>query len=272
MTLFCNAARGDATVSIGRTLMTSICRVVLVLLYVVISTSGQQIASVDLRRPAVIAKADDEKDPWLGIPAGCGEKLRASVEDGSVIPGAPSPKQIKVSMVGLNGKKLGAGTEVETTVKLENESSESIQIPWSTNYKKIENDQDLDNGSIEDGSFRITLTSRLNNTRHVGILLRDLFQGLVSSKFVSGSELILEPGKWITAQIRFKVEEIGGQTEPIKKGEYDLRAEWRQAEHTRKVNGCDMTTGYFDYYYNQNKPAVRSDFLVLRYPPQSRSV
>jgi len=70
--------------------------------------------------------------------------------------------------------------------------------------------------------------------------------------------LRVEPGQWITANLKFLLEEkqILSVLLPVKPGKAEIGVQWRQARYTWKRDGCAVQTGYFNYDYQQDTKAV----------------
>ena len=102
----------------------------------------------------------------------------------------------------------------------------------------------------------------LDNRKNRTIALKTAEWPLYGSRFVTGSQLKIKPGEWITAFLDFKVEDlyhIVSVTEfPV--GKMSLFVEWGQASRTWSREKCGWNKGWFDYdrgnYYKQARPTI----------------
>jgi hypothetical protein len=187
-------------------------RLTLIALCFVVRAYSQEVASVNLRRNAVSSppksqnqqRHSSERDEK---PAGC-EKPEIIIGDGLIVPEDHQLRKIKVEFVSLSESNLVIGEEIEATVKLQNVGKQSIEIPWSTDYRTAHDNQDPDDRAWEFG--RIELQSADDGPREntegrldSNIDFRNLSQTLFASPFVPDCKLTVKPGEWITAQINF---------------------------------------------------------------------
>jgi hypothetical protein len=165
-----------------------------------IPARAQQIASVDLTKPPESAK-DAEVRKTNDPPNGCLKLLPGRFSDGVVLAqqGHPQP-EIVVEIIRVNDRILISGSESQVEVRLRNSGKELIHIPWSLDANTIQNGQDPNHVHWETGDFVVVLNgSRLAN--------RTLTQRLYSSEFSKGSQMTIQPGEWVTATIKFKLED-----------------------------------------------------------------
>ncbi len=213
----------------------------------VASAQAQQIASVDLSRAGVQSSEYSQK--LAAVPEGCQQLLGGSVADGVVAPPTEGPREIDVSIVKLSNENPVLGSEVEGEVQLKNTGEHPIQIPWSLDPNTIDKGQDSGRLEWNEGSINMSLAP--------GESLESLSWPLFGSRSSEGSELSIQPGEWVTLIVKFKVAlrfPIPGRSLPKGKGE--LVAQWEQADRTKAVKNCAVTTGWFTFngYYRQRNP------------------
>jgi hypothetical protein len=224
----------------------------LVVFYVAVaSAQAQQIASVDVSRTG---KPSEYLQKLTAVPDGCKELSGGTVADGFVLPPTEGPRNIEVSVTKLSSDNPVLGSEVEGDVQLRNSGEYPIQIPWSLDPNTIDKGQDFGHLEWNEGSINVTLMD--------GEPLEGLSLPLFGSSFSEGSELTIQPGEWVTLIIKFRVAPrfpIPGRSLP--KGEEALLVEWEQADRTRVVRNCALTTGWYSYrsYYRQRNPTVTID-------------
>jgi hypothetical protein len=216
---------------------------------VVFSARAQKIASVDLTKPPESAKAVDIQktdEP----PDGCQKLLQGGFADGYALPqqGHPQP-EISVEIVRVNDLMPASGSESQVGVRLRNSGKEPVHIPWSLDASTIENGQDPNHMHWEVGDFVVKLNGAM-------LANRKLTQRLYGSEFVKGSQLTIPPGGWITATIKFKLENMFFPDRPLEAGESQLSVEWEQSARSRDISDCKVTDRNYEYGYNQMNPTV----------------
>ena len=85
---------------------------------------------------------------------------------------------------------------------------------------------------------------------------RTLTQRLYGSEFVKGSQLTILPRGWITATIKFKLENMFFPHRPLAAGESQLSVEWEQSARTRDIRECNAMDGNYVYGYKQMNPTA----------------
>lgn len=216
---------------------------------------AQQIDSKDLLRQSAVPNAPPQVPEKAENPKGC-EKQAVGFADGVTLTKDNVPRKMKVELVKINETKLIEGSEIMATAKLQNVGAQSIEIPWSTDFRTTQDGQDPDNRSWEVGLFQISLRNKANQYNE----LMGMSQPLYSSKFVKGSTLTINPGEWITAQISFKVAVHDPPYEKLEEGSADLALEWFQSVRSLVVKDCGVMLGYFPYdgfYERKNRVVVR---------------
>jgi hypothetical protein len=207
---------------------------------------AQQVASTDLLRspaaatPATPAQTPEESDH----PNGC-SKMGVGFADGVTLDEDRKPRKLMVGLVEISTSKLTIGSEVIATAKLQNIGGKSLQIPWSTDFRTTMDGQDPDNRSWEVAEFRMSIRDKKNPHYYDRLVITS--QPLYASKFVPGSYLTIEPGRWITARISFRIAVQRPAFEKLSVGTNTLAMEWFQTVRTRKVKDCGVTLGYFPY-------------------------
>jgi hypothetical protein len=210
---------------------------------------NQQVGSVDLTRSAPTTV---HQQP---IPAGCKEITPSGTGDGWQEPEDHQPRHIAVVVLTVKPEKLTPRTEVEATVELRNGDTKPIQIPWSTDASVKEEGLKLNAFQWQAGTFDFTLK---NDEGHQ-IRLKSVTEWLYGSQFVPGSWLIIQPGQNIRASVRFRVEDLYSiEPLPLKEGNWQLSAEWRQVGRTLSIKNCKAWNGYFryDHFYAQDSPPL----------------
>jgi hypothetical protein len=228
------------------------CAAQLAVCFCMLATSalGQQIASVDLTHPTEPPKSTGKQNKTV-LPKGCEKLLPGVIGDGFVGPPDSEPREIVVEMIKASNQSPAIGSEVQGRVQLRNNGKYPIEIPWSTDPTVAVKGQDPYHLNWEDGNFRVVWQD--------DFLLKNLTQSLYGSRFAAGSMLMIQPGEWVTAEVKLKLEPeypIPGRL--IKAGEGRLRVEWEQTAGTRDVKNCAVASGFFKYgsYYHQQNPAI----------------
>lgn len=229
------------------------------------SAQGQQIASVDLTHPTVPTKSAVDQTKTV-MPKRCEKVSPHAIGDGLVAPSDHEPREITVEIVKVSNQNLVIGSEVQGEVQLRNSGKYPIQIPWSTDPTIVEKGQNPYHLTWEVGSFSVVWQD--------DFLLKGLTQSLYGSKFAVGSMLTIQPGEWVTAEVKFTLEPeypIPGRL--IKDGEGQLQAKWEQTERSRDIRdikNCSYGLTFFRYgsYYHQQNPPITikatSDRSIVR--------
>jgi hypothetical protein len=215
----------------------------------VFSARAQKIASVDLTKPPDSAKAVDIQktdEP----PNGCQKLLQGGFADGYVLPQQGHPQaEISVEIVRVNDPTPASGSESQAEVRLRNNGKEPIHIPWSLDVGTVENGQDPNHLHWEVGDFVVELDGAM-------LANRTLTQRLYGSEFVKGSQLTIQPSEWVTATIKFKLENMFFPDRPLAAGESQLSVEWEQSARSRDIRDCKAMDGNYKYGYKQTNPTV----------------
>lgn len=215
----------------------------------VVSARAQQIASVDLTKPPESAK-DAEVQKTNELPNGCQKLLPGIIADGIALPQQGHPQsEIAVEIIRVNDPTPTSGSESHAEVRLRNSGQEPIHIPWSLDTSTIQNGQDPNHVHWEVGDFVVRLNGAM-------LANRTLTKRLYGSEFSKGSQLTIQPGGWITATIKFKLENMFFPDRPLKVGESQLSVEWEQSARSWDVSDCKLTNGYWKYSYKQMNPTV----------------
>jgi hypothetical protein len=188
-------------------------------------------------------KSEQNSQP-LELPNGCSKISTTHIVDGVITAEDHLEREILVAITNVSEKNPREGSELQAEVTLRNTGKQSIQVPWNTDPNIIESGQDPEHYVWEVGTFEVVLTSRA----HGGALLKNSTQYLYGSQFSPGSMLTIEPGQWITAVIKFKLEDKYFR-EP---GEFDagksvLSLRWHQTHRSWDIRDCTASNGFFQY-------------------------
>ena len=203
---------------------------------------GQQSASVDLSNPQESA-VDSTTPKRIFLPAGCEEVKHFSQASGVVVGKGDELhdySSIKLEVVHVSETTVKVGGEFEADVRLLNNGKQSILIPWTRDLDEIFNGQDPAHLKWMESFF-------------VASLPRESLESLSSSLFASdslpSSQLLLGPGEWVTATLKFKVEDAFFPKQlPVKAGNYKLSFKWMANEGTRDVTSdCQLSTAELDF-------------------------
>jgi hypothetical protein len=218
----------------------------------------QQVGAVDLTRPiGVLAVAEQSGNP---LATGCTQEKRGLMAHGARKLDDSQPRKIALQIIKLNADTLEVGGDGRAEVRLKNTSEKSISIPWSTDSSVIRKTPNPDHLEWEEGSFQVAFRDKPN---HI-IALTSTDWSLYGSQFVSGSQLTIKPGEWITAFLNFKVDDryhiVSLAKFPI--GDAKLFLEWRQELRISERGNCNWNTWSFDYksYYKQERPTAAVQF------------
>jgi hypothetical protein len=220
-----------------------------------ISLHGQQVAEIDLvahhiSKQAASANSDMVLD-------GC-ESPFYNHSDGAIVK-TEGPRPTLALEMALAKQTVRRGEIVDGQVQLRNIGSEAVVIPWGLDPEIRKHSPGADQHEYELGWFELQLIAK--NKRTVPLESQTLFVG--SSESNPGSKLRLEPGQWVTAKIRFAVDEKRNLSLllPIKPGKAEVSAQWRQARYTWRRNSCNIETGYFTYDYQESARPVSIEIL-----------
>jgi hypothetical protein len=217
---------------------------------------GQQVAQIDLvahQIPKQVASANS--DTAL---AGC-ESPSYKHSDGAVLKTEGRPRlTLEVSPA---KQIVHQGETVDAQVLMRNVGSEAVVIPWSVDPEIRKHLPDAVQHDYELGWFELELLAM--NGRGVPLESESQTFPLGSSESNPQSKLRLEPGQWVTAKIRFAIDEKRNLSVllPIKPGKAEVSAHWRQARYTWRRDGCTVETGYFSYDYKENASPVSIEIL-----------
>lgn len=178
--------------------------------------------------------------------------------DGGVKPPDNQPRTMSLEIVKLSSQTLEVGGYGRAEVRLKNVGENAISIPWSTDSGLIRKAPNPDVLRWEQANLGIVLLDKKNSR----IALKTADWPLYGSKFVSGSQLTLKPGEWITAFLDFKVEDlyhiVTAPEFPL--GESRILLEWGQASRAWGRENCGWNRAWFDYgrggYYKQERPTM----------------
>jgi hypothetical protein len=220
-------------------------------LILTVPAKGQQVGAVDLTNPPAMDNLAAMRE-GLGLPNGCKE-LGGSVGDGAIIPRKNQPHEIRVEITDVRNKVINAGSFSQVEVRLRNSGKYPIKLPWSTDANIIEKNQNPSRLAWEVGNFQVLL-DRSDRLKNLG-------QSLYGSEFSKGSMITIQPGEWIIAVIKFKLElEYPTPDQVIRTGERYLQVEWEQSSHTETLDPakCEIMSGFFTYrnFYFQQNPSV----------------
>jgi hypothetical protein len=228
------------------------------LLWLILSVSlhGQQVAEIDLvARQMPKGVASGNSDTAL---AGC-ESPVYSHSDGAILTPERRPK-LRLD-VALAKQTAHRGETVDAQVLMRNVGSEAVVIPWSVDPEIREHAPNAVQHEYELGWFELELTAK--NERGVPLESESQTLSLASSELKPRSTLRLEPGRWVTAKIRFAIDEkqILSSLLPLNPGTAEVSAHWRQARYTWHRVGCTVEAGYFSYDYQEDVHPVSIEIL-----------
>jgi hypothetical protein len=215
----------------------------------------QQVGIVRLPLPQSTAPAAEQK--IAPVPQGCTQETGV-MADGGVKPPDNQPRTILLEIVKLNSQTLEVGGDGEAEIRLKNVGETAINIPWSTDSGVIQKVPNPDVLRWEQANLGIVLLDKKNSR----IALKTADWPLYGSKFVSGSQLTLKPGEWVTAFLGFKVEDLYHivKIPEFPLGEARLFLEWGQAARVWGHEKCGWNRAWFDYgktgYYKQEHPTM----------------
>jgi hypothetical protein len=221
-----------------------------------VSLHGQQVSEIDLVAhdvPNQVASANS--DTAL---TGC-ESPFYNHSDGAIVKAEGRPK-LSLELA-LAKQTIHRGETVDGQVLLRNVGSEAVVIPWSVDPEIRKHPPDVAQHEYELGWFELELIAK--NKQVVPLESESQIFSLGSSESDPESKLRLEPGQWVTAKIRFAIVEKRKLSVllPIKPGQAEISAQWRQARYTWHRNGCTVETGYFSYDYQENARPVSIEIL-----------
>lgn len=220
----------------------------LVLLGVASNLFAQQVGSIDLTQaPAPTTSA---------LPPGCKSLSSGMIADGWPVPKDNQPREIAVEIIKLSDDKLVPGSAVQAEVRLRNDGSQPIEIPWSPDPSTIQRGQAPDHLQWHAGWFEAWIQRQ--GVR--GPLLESLTYNLYGSKFSPGTLLTIRSGEWVTAKIRFMLESdfaISGRQ--ILEGPWQLTVNWQQDYVYENVGPAPVCSAgrmysHYDRYYRQTNP------------------
>jgi hypothetical protein len=212
----------------------------------------QQVGFVDLtgihdatKPPAGIQKHD--------LPEGCKKLVPGVMGDGIRETDDGQPRDIEVAVTGIETSRPTLGSGILADVQLRNTGTEAIQIPWSTDGETIRVGQGPTSFVWEEGSFDLVLKQKNAD----GVLLTSLNKWVFSTKYAVGSERTIPAGGYISALVRFKVEDEFS-IHKVQAGDWLLSATWTQAERERSFANCAVSSIYFrdNHYYRQVNPTI----------------
>jgi hypothetical protein len=223
------------------------------------SSAGQQFGFVDLTHAIEPAPASDS-GAKESLPDGCQKLEGGMIADGFVGAENDQPRDIAVEVTKLDNATANVGGDIQAEVQLRNTGTLDVQIPWSTDPDTSKYGQGPSRYEWEQGTFELGL----KNERGDGILLKTFIAALYGSEYAPRSELSLPPGGYVTARVKFKLEDQFPFVRQLDPGIWQLSARWEQVRRDWFVVNCKVTNGYFRYdsYYRQKRPAVTIQVLA----------
>jgi hypothetical protein len=215
---------------------------------------AQQVGFLDLTQPPLIAS---QKTVNESLPAGC-TKMGGGVFHGWRQPKDGKKRKIALEFVKLKSKKLAAGSEFEVGVRLTNRSHDTIEVPWAIDPAIANAGPDVDHPRFELAELGVEVVKSDGSLVRLQMLSSSLF----GSQYSMGTMRKIEPGEWITAKIKVRMDSLyhfSWQTLPD--GKARLIATWQQSYISRSLNrsSCQGSISRFDYdkyYEQQSKPAT----------------
>ncbi len=218
---------------------------------------GQQVAEIDLVTHHISAQAASSASDT--VLAGC-ESPFYSHSDGAIVK-TEEPRPTLALEMTLANQTVRRGQTVDAQVLLRNIGSKAVVIPWSLDPEIRKHSPDADQHEYELGWFELQLITK--NKRRVPLESESQTLLLSSSESRQGSKLRLEPGQWVTAKVRFVIDEKRNLSVllPVKPEKAQVSAQWRQARYTWHRDGCTVNTGYFSYDYQEDARPVTIEIL-----------
>lgn len=215
---------------------------------------SQQVGVVDLTEPEAGTAAAQTKGDQLA--PGCTQETVGTMANGAITADDHQPRRITLEIVKLTSDTLEVGGEGRAEVRLRNVGETPIQIPWSKDSSVIRKAPSPDRLEWEQGNLGVVLRDKQNHT----IALKSAERWLFGSQFVTGSQMTIKPGEWITAFLSFKVEDMYHTTSPkeFPIGDAKLFVEWQLARREWNLEDCAWNRAWFDYegYYSQEHPTT----------------
>lgn len=224
--------------------MKVLCSILSVLL---LSSVGlaQQIGSVDLTH----AVRDD-------LPYGCQNLVDGGLIGDGWAKTDGKPLNIEVAVLRTEDATLVLGNDVTAEVRLRNNDTRPIVIPWSPEFSAVEHGQQLEMLRWEEGTFDFTLKDQQGRRA----ALKSLTGSVYSSESSVNSAVTLAPDKSVTALVKFKLEgKFGVPIRQVTAGEWQLSAEWVQTGIARSISkdcGVAYFYSHYDGLYQQENPGI----------------
>jgi hypothetical protein len=178
------------------------------------------------------------------------------MSNGVITPDDSQPRRISLEIVKLSSDTLEVGGEGRAEVRLRNTGDTPIQIPWSRDSTVMRKAPNPDHLEWEQGNLDVVLIDKQNHT----IALKSAERWLFGSQFVTGSQLTIKPGEWITAFLSFRLEDMyhSATSAEFPTGDAKLFAEWQQARREWNRENCVWNRAWFEYdgYYRQERPTA----------------
>jgi hypothetical protein len=227
----------------------------LVLLLLADVAFSQQVGMVSLADPEPAPVVAQTKGDKLG--SGCTQETVGKMANGFIKPDGSQPRRISLEVVNLSSDRLEVGGgDILAEVRLRNVGETPIQIPWSRDSSVMRKAPSPDHLDWEQGSFRVVLRGKQDHT----IALKSAESWLFGSQFVTGSQMTIKPGEWVTAFLNFEVVRMYQTSSsaefPI--GDAELFVEWQQARRVWNREKCTWSRAWFDYehYYKQERRTI----------------
>jgi hypothetical protein len=231
------------------------------------SCVAQEVGAVDLRPSSSPPKttadgkkkedsaAAEEKDEKKELPGGCEKLLPGIIADGFVNADDNQPRLILVEVVKISETEPEEGSELDAEVRLQNTGARTIEIPWSSDPNATETGQGKKGYEWQGGYFEVLFRAGNPN----GVMLKSLSPDLYGTRFHQGSLLTLQPGEWVTAKIKFKLEAKYLYSEGEFRGQQaELFVRWEQVSRVISIVDCKVRNGFYryDYFYKQENRGV----------------
>jgi hypothetical protein len=213
---------------------------------------SQQVGVVDFTQSeAAATQTEGDK-----LAPGCTQETVGTMANGAVVQDGGPPPRISLEIVKLSSDILEVGGEGRAEVRLKNVGETPIQIPWSKDSSVIRKAPNPDHLEWEQGTLGVVLRDRDNHT--IALKSAGAEQWLFGSQFVTGSQMTMKPGEWITAFLGFKLEDVYHTHSSVEfpTGEARLFLEWQQARREWSRENCAWNRAWFDYGYKQEHPTT----------------
>jgi hypothetical protein len=218
------------------------------LVLLAIPSLPQRSSSVDLTAPIPASARDSH------LPSGCSQLTTRGYGDGFAKPEWGKPLNISVRVTDFSKEPAVEGGELKLEVELHNDSEHAIKIPWSTDPEIVYRDQSPTYYHWQSGEFIVYI----RDGKRMTTPLKSLSQRLYGTELHPESILSLNPGEWVTATIKEKIQSDYPYYEESLAGDWRLYIDWEQLSRSNGIKDCQVMITTFTYmdFYHQTNPSV----------------